>query len=315
MPASGGGKNQYGQREYARDGRPRLGLTRAYPGGRGSGGRGLAGGGGWRGSGDGYSARGGAGGGGRGGGAFGSGFGRGGGGNGSGGGGGAGALGRAQGSAFGSADWQTPAESAAESDRIDALYGYSPFVLDGPARSGWLANVRTCSLTDPESGRVSDAIHCYLVEPSGARFRATVAYDPYLFVLARPGHERELEAALRRRFGRELKAVEAVRKEDLALPNHLSGTQASYLKLTFNGGSHQRVRRALLDAVKRAQRAPSAGVLGETGEAAQLGDFAAHIQARARRARGRARAARVARDSTRGARRHARRAAAPAGVP
>ncbi|KAJ1637860.1 hypothetical protein T492DRAFT_834141 [Pavlovales sp. CCMP2436] len=254
MPSNGGGgpggnsKNQYGQRMFEKGSKlPHLGSTHGRGGGGGDSGRGGGGGG----------------------------FGRGGFGRGGFGRGGGGSMGGGSG---GGGEWQSSAERAVEQERIDELYGYGPFALDGPKRVGWLANLRPINMTDPESGRQANGISCYLIEASGARFRATILHDPYFYIIAKRGHELELEAALSKRYSREIKKVEHVRKEDLSLPNHLSGITAGYIKLTFWHTSDQnRVKGALLPAVKKAQRAPSAATFG-AGDSSAQGDFTAHVQ-------------------------------------
>lgn len=58
------------------------------------------------------------------------------------------------------------------------------------------------------------------------------------------GTEGQVEDALRKKFDKTIELIEKVEKEDLDFPNHLSGIQRSYLKLSFRNVSD-------LDKVKR----------------------------------------------------------------
>lgn len=66
------------------------------------------------------------------------------------------------------------------------------------------------------------------------------------------GAENTVEEYLRRKFERTIESVERVAKEDLDLPNHLSGIRRTYLRLSFrNTADLMTVRKVLLPAALR----------------------------------------------------------------
>lgn len=86
----------------------------------------------------------------------------------------------------------------------------------------------------------------------GSRFKCTVAYQPYLLV--KPDEKQAIEVArfLSRKYAGQLVSVEHIYKEDLDLPNHLSGLKQQYLKLTFlNQTAMTKVRREIMAAVRK----------------------------------------------------------------
>lgn len=179
---------------------------------------------------------------------------------------------------IGASEWQLPSDRAAEANRIDAMYGYESFT-EGAPRNGWLVNSRPCTLEDPDSGRQMSAMHYFFVEEDGRRFRATVAVDPYLYVLPRPGHERDVESGIKRTFSKNIKHVALVGKEDLNLPNHLAGMQRPYLRVTFwHTSDLVSVRRPLLDAARRAKRGDVDGGVIVGDESSNAGaSFLEHV--------------------------------------
>ena len=76
------------------------------------------------------------------------------------------------------------------------------------------------------------AIDLYFLDRSGGNFKATVFYEPYFYVdISDYKRMAELMNHLQRRF--EGCRIEQVNKEDLDLPNHLSGKLHPLLKLSF----------------------------------------------------------------------------------
>lgn len=68
-------------------------------------------------------------------------------------------------------------------------------------------NRRICSAVD----------YCFLT-PDGKRFRVALPYRPYFYVATREDGDRELReasAAIQRRFGHRVAAIEQVKKNDL----------------------------------------------------------------------------------------------------
>jgi hypothetical protein len=66
------------------------------------------------------------------------------------------------------------------------------------------------------------------------------------------GSEGAVEDGLRRKFARLVERMERVQKEDLDLPNHLSGLRRTYLKLHFRNVSDlEKVKRVLMPLALR----------------------------------------------------------------
>jgi len=98
------------------------------------------------------------------------------------------------------------------------------------------------------------ALDLFFIQMDGSRFKCTVAYQPYLLI--RPEDNMHLEVArfLGRKYSGQISGLEHITKEDLDLPNHLSGLQQQYIKLSFlNQTAMTKVRRELMSAVKRNQ--------------------------------------------------------------
>ena len=91
-------------------------------------------------------------------------------------------------------------------------------------------------------------------------------------IRCKPGTETLVEDFLRRRFENTIESIVRVEKEDLELPNHLSGKKGRFLKLVFrNTIDLSAVRRVLLPAVaKNAEIAKERGLHAEDfGESLQ----------------------------------------------
>lgn len=84
-----------------------------------------------------------------------------------------------------------------------------------------------------EDKRLIAALDCYFLEESGFRFKVSVPFKPYMYVLARQGTEQEVTSYLGRKFQGQLSGCELVMKEDLDLLNHLTGLQQTYIKCSF----------------------------------------------------------------------------------
>ncbi len=90
------------------------------------------------------------------------------------------------------------------------------------------------------------------MEEDGSYFRSTVVFSPYFFIRCKPGTETLVEDFLRRRFENTIESIVRMEKEDLELPNHLSGKKGRFLKLIFrNTIDLFAIRRVLLPAVMK----------------------------------------------------------------
>ena len=86
-----------------------------------------------------------------------------------------------------------------------------------------------------ESGIEKSGMDLYFIErgASGSNFKATVFYDPYFYLdVSDPRRLMEIANAILKRF--EGCKVQPVEREDLDLPNHLSGKKHPFLKVSFN---------------------------------------------------------------------------------
>ncbi|XP_043653722.1 DNA polymerase epsilon catalytic subunit 1 [Drosophila teissieri] len=139
-----------------------------------------------------------------------------------------------------------------ENDKIDSKYGFDR-VKDSQERTGYLINMHSNEVLD-EDRRLIAALDLFFIQMDGSRFKCTVAYQPYLLI--RPEDNMHLEVArfLGRKYSGQISGLEHITKEDLDLPNHLSGLQQQYIKLSFlNQTAMTKVRRELVSAVKRNQ--------------------------------------------------------------
>lgn len=99
---------------------------------------------------------------------------------------------------------------------------------------GWLLNLRACSILDPAEGKFEvSAVELYFLEQDGKAFKTRVISQPYLYVRPEENRSQEVIAYCLRKFDGLVAKAERVLKEDLDLPNHLSGKKAVYVKLSF----------------------------------------------------------------------------------
>lgn len=100
--------------------------------------------------------------------------------------------------------------------------------------------------------RLVAALDLYFLQMDGTRYKMTVVFAPYLLLITREGHALEVAKFLAKKYSGQLLRCEHVQKEDLDLPNHLSGLKQNLLKLTFaNTGQMQKVRKDLAAAVRK----------------------------------------------------------------
>jgi hypothetical protein len=160
------------------------------------------------------------------------------------------------------------AERAAEIDRMDAVFGYEKLdELHEGDRVGWLTNMRTVMLEKGEDAKELSAVEYYFLAPDGSGFKCTQPHEAYFYIAVSEGHASDVDSSLRRRFAEQIKDIRHVHKEDLELPNHLSGKRKLYLQLLFrNTRDLMEVRRLLLPAVQK-NRAKSSASAVYSGEA------------------------------------------------
>ncbi|KAJ8327871.1 DNA polymerase epsilon catalytic subunit [Batrachochytrium dendrobatidis] len=123
-------------------------------------------------------------------------------------------------------------EFATLRDDLDEKMGFARF-REGPEKLGWLVNIQPTTIADSECPTGKAGLDMYFIEEDGMTFKATLLYEPYFFVICKPGTETDVEEYIKRRFQRNLLSICRVVKQDLTLANHLVSQQRSLLKLSF----------------------------------------------------------------------------------
>lgn len=127
-----------------------------------------------------------------------------------------------------------------------------PRFESGEKREGWLINMHSTSIEDPNVPGGRAGVDFYFLEEDGGSFKATVEYDPYFLIATKKGREAEVEEWCRRMFEGLIKKIKMVEKEDLQMPNHLLGHRRTFLQLNFaNVGNLLEVRKTLLPIAEK----------------------------------------------------------------
>lgn len=136
-------------------------------------------------------------------------------------------------------------------NEIDEKMGFPRFE-SGEKREGWLINMHSTSIEDPNVPGGRAGVDFYFLEEDGGSFKATVEYDPYFLIATKKGREAEVEEWCRRMFEGLIKKIKMVEKEDLQMPNHLLGHRRTFLQLNFaNVGNLLEVRKTLLPIAEK----------------------------------------------------------------
>lgn len=134
---------------------------------------------------------------------------------------------------------------------IDDALGFPRFEA-GEKRAGWLINMHSTSIEDPNVPGGRAGVDYYFLEEGGGSFKATVEHDPYFLIAVKKGHEVEVEEWCRRMFEGLVKKIMRMEREDLKLPNHLLGHRRNFLQLNFANVSHLlEVRKTLLPLAEK----------------------------------------------------------------
>lgn len=84
-----------------------------------------------------------------------------------------------------------------------------------------------------ENGMDRSAIDLYFIDRDGSNFKASVFYRPYFYIdIVDVRRMMEISQHLAKKF--EGCQIEQVEREDLDLPNHLSGKKHSFIKISFS---------------------------------------------------------------------------------
>ena len=143
-------------------------------------------------------------------------------------------------------------------DSIDESLGFARYE-SGERRVGWLINMHSTSIEDPNVPGGRAGVDFYFLEEDGGSFKATVEHDPYFLIAVKMGHETEVEEWCMRMFEGLLKKIKRVEKEDLQMPNHLLGYRRPFLVLSFpNVSALLEVRKTLLPLAEKNKKNLSA---------------------------------------------------------
>ncbi|KAK0098900.1 hypothetical protein PV326_000061 [Microctonus aethiopoides] len=138
---------------------------------------------------------------------------------------------------------------ANENVRVDNLYGFY-CVKDTKERIGYLLNMHATEIVE-EDKRLISGCDYYFLEEDGTRFKISMPYHPYFFILCRKDTDQEVSTFISKKYNGLVTNIELIKKEDLDLPNHLIGLKQKYLKLSFaNIVDIQRVKKDIMQAVK-----------------------------------------------------------------
>jgi DNA polymerase epsilon subunit 1 len=142
-------------------------------------------------------------------------------------------------------------EAVRQANSIDEAMGFPRFEA-GEKRVGWLINMHSTSVQDPNVVGGRAGVDFYFLEDDGSSFKATVEYDPYFLIAVKAGREAEVEEWCRRMFEDIIKSVKRVVKEDLQMPNHLLGHRRTFLQLNFaNVSNLLEARKAIMPIAEK----------------------------------------------------------------
>ncbi|KAJ8673754.1 hypothetical protein QAD02_005016 [Eretmocerus hayati] len=138
---------------------------------------------------------------------------------------------------------------AKENIKIDALYGFYR-CTDFKERTGFLLNMHTTEIVEDDKQLVT-GVDFYFLEEDCTRFKVSLPYAPYFYILCREGSNQEVITFLQKKFSGFLLGIDITTKEDLDLPNHLTGLKRDYIKLSFTNTTNMtKVKRDIMTAVR-----------------------------------------------------------------
>ncbi|CAI8058398.1 DNA polymerase epsilon catalytic subunit A [Geodia barretti] len=165
-----------------------------------------------------------------------------------------------------------------KNDEVDAKYGFERYSLP-TERTGWLINMHPADVIDENKCLVS-AVDYYFIEEDGGRFKATLPFPPYFYVLTKKDTERDVSSFLSRKLSGRITGIDLVDKEDMDLPNHLVGLKRRFLKLKFLSVEDlMKAKRDIMPAVrKNKEREKSQSVYDPSLFSTRSGDPTWHVQ-------------------------------------
>lgn len=123
-------------------------------------------------------------------------------------------------------------EAVRLANSIDESMGF-PRYESGKKKVGWLCNMHSTTIEDENVPGGKAGVDYYFIGEDDETFKATLEYDPYFLLAVKKGREPEVEEYCRRSFEGLVKSIKRVEKEDLSMPNHLTGYRRTFLMLNF----------------------------------------------------------------------------------
>jgi DNA polymerase epsilon subunit 1 len=142
-------------------------------------------------------------------------------------------------------------EATRLANRIDESMGFTRFE-SGKKKVGWLVNMRSTAVEDEDVPGGKAGVDFYFIGEDGDTFKATLEYDPYFLLAVKKGREQDVEEYCKRSYEGLVKSIKTVVKEDLSMPNHLTGYRRTFLQLSFaNVNDLLAVRKAVSPVVEK----------------------------------------------------------------
>ncbi|KAK8403806.1 hypothetical protein O3P69_000115 [Scylla paramamosain] len=141
-------------------------------------------------------------------------------------------------------------QQSLENDATDEKFGFVRYTKP-QEMVGWLLNMHPTEILNEEK-RLISAVDYYFIKEDGSRFKVSLPYQPYFYVMTKKEVTQEVATFLSKKFSGMISKVEVVKKEDLDLDNHLSGLKQTLLKLSFmTVNDLVKVRNTINTAVRR----------------------------------------------------------------
>jgi DNA polymerase epsilon subunit 1 len=142
-------------------------------------------------------------------------------------------------------------EATRLANRIDESMGFARFE-SGKKKVGWLVNMKSTAIEDEDVPGGKAGVDFYFIGEDGDTFKATLEYDPYFLLAVKKGREQEVEEYCKKAYEGLVKSAKTVVKEDLSMPNHLTGYRRTFLQLSFsNVNDLLAVRKAVSPVVEK----------------------------------------------------------------
>lgn len=121
------------------------------------------------------------------------------------------------------------AQQTSDGDAIDVKFGFNRILET--EKLGWLLNYLPITTFDGNGNEIS-GLDLYFIDRNGDNFKASICFEPYFLIdVSDSSRLLELSQHLQKRFPSCV--IHVIDKEDLDLPNHLSGKTHAFLKLSF----------------------------------------------------------------------------------